>query len=82
MNKKITKFFLIIADGLSAGIAWTLFHYFRKTIVEAKKLNIPIEIIFDTKFYFSLLAIVLSWLLCYIIYGNYKNVFRKSLRYH
>ena len=78
MNKKLTRLFLILGDILSAGIAWTLFHYFRKTIVEAKKLNIPVEIIFETKFYFSLVAIILSWLICYYIYGNYKNVFRKS----
>lgn len=70
----VTLFLLI--DWLSALLSWSLFFYFRKTIIE--KTNFKA----DENFYFGLLVIPFFWILIYFVQGTYveiKRIFRLKI---
>lgn len=64
--------YYILADLLSAGLAWTLFNYYRKT-----RIDHAVEI-FDRQFYISIAVLPVTWVLVYYLSGSYNNVLRKS----
>ncbi len=73
---QITKF--VIADLLSAAIAWSVFFFLRKS-AEMQAMNDTLHIVLnDSKFYFGVIAIPLFWLILYLISGSYHNVYRKA----
>jgi len=78
MNKKLQVFKYIIADILSALLAWTLFYIFRKLYIEPEKFGKPVPIIFEAQFFWSLILIPSFWILIYSFTGSYKNIYRKS----
>jgi exopolysaccharide biosynthesis polyprenyl glycosylphosphotransferase len=61
----------LIADWVSAILAWSLFNFFRKRIIE----NQPFEI--DEKFKLSIIIIPIIWLILYFAFGAYKNIYRR-----
>ena len=78
MSKRIRTCYYILADFLSAGLAWTLFNYYRKTQIDTLKSGIAPGEIFDRQFYVSILVLPLTWVLVYYLSGSYNNVLRKS----
>ena len=78
MNKNIQVFKYLVADFLSAILAWILFYIFRKLYIEPEKFGKPIPVAFESQFYWSLLLIPLFWILIYSFTGSYKNIYRKS----
>jgi exopolysaccharide biosynthesis polyprenyl glycosylphosphotransferase len=78
MNKKIQTAKFIIADLLSAAIAWSVFFFLRKS-AEMQAMNDTLQIVLnDNKFYFGVIAIPLFWLFLYAVTGSYHNVYRKA----
>jgi exopolysaccharide biosynthesis polyprenyl glycosylphosphotransferase len=69
-NKKLWIAYLF-SDWVSATLAWSLFNFFRKRIIE----NQPFEI--DEKFKLSIVIIPIIWLILYFAFGAYKNIYRR-----
>lgn len=78
MNNTLQTIKYIVADYLSALIAWALFFIYRKYSYSPLDGNLKEVILNDTKFYYGLLIIPLLWILFYFFLGNYKAVYRKS----
>ena len=78
MQKARHNAIYIIFDYLAAAATWGLFYCYRKIEIEPVRLGFPIPIELDWKFYVSLVAIPLFWLLLHLMSGYYRNPFRKS----
>ncbi len=78
MNKNLQVAKYILADLLSAAIAWTLFFAYRKYSVNHEVLQNLEEIFSDRKLYLGLAIIPFFWLTLYIIIGTYRKIYRKS----
>ena len=78
MNTKwqITKY--LIADFMSASIAWSAFFIFRKVYIEPQKFGHLINIDFTYEFFYGLLVIPITWIIAYTATGTYREPFRKS----
>ena len=70
--------YYILADLLSAGLAWTLFNYYRKTQIDSLKTGGVNGVIFDNQYFISIIVLPLVWVLVYYLSGSYNNVLRKS----
>jgi exopolysaccharide biosynthesis polyprenyl glycosylphosphotransferase len=76
MNRSLQVAKYVIADLLSASIAWILFFIYRKYAVTP---DISLHEIFtDTKLYYGMAIIPFFWLTFYTIMGTYRKVYRKS----
>lgn len=78
MNKVLQLAKYVIADWLSAAIAWLLFFSYRKYIVDPQVLSKPLEIFGDPKLYLGILVVPFFWIILYIMAGSYRNIFRKT----
>ena len=78
MNKRIQSLKYIIADYLSAAIAWAFFYAYRKSIVEVEKFGIASNWDFSNKFWYGVLLLPIIWILAYAFIGTYSNIYRKS----
>ena len=68
----------MIADFVSAALAWSIFFYMRKMDETPEVQNI-IQVIFgDSKFYIGIICIPVFWTFLYAMSGSYHNVYRKS----
>ncbi len=68
----------IIADYLSAVLAWGLFFFYRKILIDPSikdKLYIIFE---DPNLYLGIIIIPLAWIAFYALTGSYKRILRKS----
>jgi len=71
MKNKYLWIAYCLIDWCTAFLAWFLFNYFRKYYIE----EYPFEI--NNKLIVNSLAIASLWVLLYVIFGNYKNVYKK-----
>lgn len=78
MNKKLQTFKYILADYVSASLAWSLFYLYRKFYIEPDKFGILPEQVFDRQYVLGILLLPLGWVLAYYLTGFYKNVYHKS----
>jgi exopolysaccharide biosynthesis polyprenyl glycosylphosphotransferase len=78
MNNKLQTIKYVIADYLSATIAWALFFAYRKYSYAPFDGNLKEVVLSDSKFYSGLLIIPIFWVLFYFFLGNYKAIYRKS----
>lgn len=78
MRKRTTTLLYIVCDLLTAGIAWTIFNYYRKTQIDVLKTGTLTGEIFDHQFFFSIAILPIIWVLVYYLSGSYNNVLRKS----
>jgi len=78
MNRRIQTLKYFFFDWISAAGAWSLFFYYRKTFVESQKFGYKVMMNMDERFIQGLLLIPLFWLISYVVFGTYRNVYRKS----
>lgn len=78
MNKRRQIIIYIIADFLSALIAWAAFYIYRKTVIESEAFGYKINFIPDNKFYLGVLILPVCWIVVYALAGTYNDVYRKS----
>ncbi len=78
MNRRLHVLKYLAFDIVAAGAAWALFYAYRKTVIESAKFGIKVPLDYDTKFYWSLVAIVIFWITMYWSSGYYRDIYRKS----
>ena len=78
MNKRLQVIKYIIADFLSALMAWTMFFIYRKTYIEPGNTHFSKELLADPKFFTGILILPVCWVLFYAFLGTYNNIYRKS----
>jgi len=78
MNKSLQVAKYVLADLLSAAIAWTLFFVYRKYAVDPEVFSDLQQIFSDHKLYLGMAIIPMFWLTLYIIIGTYRKIYRKS----
>lgn len=78
MNKKLQVLKYIIADLLSAALAWACFFIFRKYVVDHHVFSHSEVIFMDPKLYLGVLVIPVFWLILYILIGTYRKIYRKG----
>ncbi len=78
MNKKIQVAKYVIADFISACIAWGLFFIYRKYLVSNNLFAEWEGIYHDPKFYLGLFFIPIFWLSLYLLIGTYRKIYRKA----
>lgn len=78
MNKTIQTLKYLLADYLSACLAWSLFYLYRKFYIEPEKFGILPEQVFDRQFVLGIIILPIGWVLAYYLTGFYKNIYRKS----
>ena len=78
MNKKWQVARYVMADFISAVLAWSIFFIYRKYSVDPRIFREPELIFSDPNFYLGIVIIPLFWLILYILSGAYKDVYRKS----
>jgi len=78
MNKRLHKARYIIADLLSAAIAWSLFFVNRKAS-ETPLVNDTLQLVLnDRNFYYGIVFIPAFWLFLYAMSGSYHRIYRKT----
>jgi exopolysaccharide biosynthesis polyprenyl glycosylphosphotransferase len=78
MNKRLQVIKYIVADVLSAALAWAFFFVFRKYAVDHDIFGHLGVVFMDPKLYLGLVVIPLFWLILYILIGTYRKIYRKS----
>lgn len=80
MNKKLQVLKYIVADFLSAALAWSFFFIYRKYTIEPTVLDHLTDIFEDRNFFLGILVVPVFWLILYYIIGTYKanKIYRKS----
>ena len=79
MPKKTLQILLhIVADFITASLAWGAFYFFRKIYIESVKFGQEVPIEFTTKFCSALLIVPIFWFVLYATTGAYKDIYRKS----
>ena len=75
-KKQRTKY--IIADALSAMLAWGLLFLFRKLALEHTGFSDVADVFIDNNFWLGLILVPAGWLALYTIQGAYRNVLRRA----
>lgn len=70
MNKKQTTLFIILLDFIAAILAWNIFYYLRKNILNEEQ-----EVI---TFVLKSIPIACFWMVLYFLVGFYQDALRKS----
>ncbi|MDR0790884.1 MAG: sugar transferase [Bacteroidales bacterium] len=78
MNRKKQVAKYVVADFLTALLAWVLFFVFRKITIENGGFEDINHVFDDRNLYFGVVFVPLFWLFLYYAQGCYKDVYRKS----
>lgn len=78
LNRKFQTFKYLFFDWLAAAATWSLFFYYRKTVVESQKYGYDVMVSMDERFLQGLVIIPLFWVFFYALMGTYRRVYRKS----
>lgn len=80
MLKSLSKGLLIyiIADFLTALIAWTLFFLYRKVYLDTIPLESFWDILKDSNFLYGAITVPPFWILLYALFDSYRNIYRMS----
>lgn len=78
MKRSYLKISYILFDVVGSAAAWILFCLYRVEKFDPEVLGSGSSLVFNGKFYASLVSYVLFWLALFIVAGFYSNVFRKS----
>jgi len=79
LNRKLLTLKYLLLDFLAASIAWGAFFIFRKWYVNGAFNDYYLQFVWpDPKFYFGIVLIPIFWIFLYLVFGMYKNVYRKS----
>ncbi|MCB0397177.1 MAG: sugar transferase [Flavobacteriales bacterium] len=78
MNRTLQVLKYVIADLISASLAWGMFFIYRKKFIEPVKYGYEVPYELDQKLVIGLIILPLFWLLLYTIFGTYRDIYRKS----
>ena len=77
MNKRAQVAKYVVADLVSAAVAWTLFYLFRKLYMEPAKFHYSVPVAFDRNYWSGLVLIPVFWCGLYVIIGGYSDILRR-----
>jgi hypothetical protein len=78
MNSKKQTIKYSLLDFFSAGLAWILFNFFRKRVIESGVYGTLIDLQISKELVFNTLFISVFWILVYYFTGYYYKVYKKS----
>ena len=78
MNKKLQVIKYVVADTISAFLAWSMFFYYRKITIDHQVFHLKEQILIDNNLYLGLIFIPVFWLTLYLLIGTYSKIYRKS----
>lgn len=78
MNRKLQVARYVIADFISALLAWGAFFVYRKYAADPNVFEYPEVIYQDSNLLYGLIFIPLFWLCLYVMMGTYRRIYRKS----
>lgn len=78
MNKRKQVATYVVADYITALVAWFFFFCFRKWTVDTDVFHHPESIFTDPNLYVGIAVIPIFWLIMYLVLGTYRQIFRKS----
>lgn len=78
MNRKLQVARYVIADFISALLAWGAFFVYRKYAADPNVFEYPEVIYQDSNLLYGLFFIPLFWLCLYVMMGTYRRIYRKS----
>ncbi len=78
MNRKLQVARYVIADFISALLAWGAFFVYRKYAADPNVFDYPEVIYQDANLLYGLIFIPLFWLCLYVMMGTYRRIYRKS----
>lgn len=78
MNKNLQVAKYVVADFLTALLAWSLFFTYRKISVDNTYNPQLHDVFVDPNFYIGIIFIPLFWMFLYIIVGSYRKIYRRS----
>ncbi|MBE0663791.1 MAG: sugar transferase [Bacteroidales bacterium] len=78
MNRKRQVAKYVIADLLTAAIAWSLFFLYRKSVHDIEIQENYGQIYADANYYIGVTVVPLFWLILYTMAGTYRRIYRKS----
>ena len=67
----------VAADLFGSALAWTLFHLYRKRVLEPIKFGHEVPLELDGNFLLGLVLIPLFWFGLYTVIGGYRDIFRR-----
>lgn len=65
-----------LVDYITATLSWFLFVVFRREVIEARPFTTAV--LTDSSFQYSMLVVPIIWLMVYIIFDSYRNIYRMS----
>jgi exopolysaccharide biosynthesis polyprenyl glycosylphosphotransferase len=78
VSRRSRTIYYLIADFISAALAWTIFYVYRKTEIDPLKTGNFDAQIFDDRYLLSVTILPFIWVLVYYLSGSYNNVLRRS----
>jgi exopolysaccharide biosynthesis polyprenyl glycosylphosphotransferase len=78
MNKKLQVLKYVIADIISALLAWNLFFFYRKISIDHQTFHLKEQILIDNNLILGIIVIPIFWLVLYLLIGTYTKIYRKS----
>jgi exopolysaccharide biosynthesis polyprenyl glycosylphosphotransferase len=78
MNKKLQVTKYVVADFLSALVAWMLFFIYRKYVIDPQLISTFNLVFGDVNLYLGALILPWFWLLLYVLVGTYRKIYRKA----
>ncbi|MGD0712449.1 MAG: sugar transferase [Bacteroidales bacterium] len=78
MNKKLQVLKYVIADILSALLAWNLFFFYRKISINHQAFHLKEQILIDNNLLLGIILIPIFWFILYLLIGTYSKIYRKS----
>ncbi len=77
MNKTRQIALYVIADFVTAIVAWTIFFFVRQQYINSYTIRFA-EASFDMSYVYGMCIIPFMWIFLYYISGTYQNIYRKS----
>lgn len=78
MNKPRQIIKYVVADLISAMIAWACFYIYRKVGIESALYGSHVPFIPDKNFYLGITILPIAWVAIYALVGTYNDIYRKS----
>ena len=78
MRKRNLRILYILFDLITSTIAWTLFFFFRKIVIEKRMFGPDLIITPDNRLYIGISIIPVFWFVLHFISGFYTDPLRKS----
>ncbi len=78
MNKNLQVLKYLIADVLSAMIAWGVFFIYRKRTADPYFFQNYKQAFEDPNLYLGIIAVPFFWIILYVMMGTYRKIYRKS----